>query len=204
MRALADEEAGIRGIGPSSSAAIERYRHDGSLVAPSGDTNGALMRAPVLGWAARDPDDRRALVRATTVTTHGGPPALACAQVIAALADLALAGAPLDDALAEVDDSLRREIDDWSPSDDGVSMDSAETTAAVLAVIRGSSAPAEAAALAVRIGGDTDTVAAISAGILASHPEHADAPIEWLDQVLLPPAADIERIAAQLAARRGR
>jgi ADP-ribosylglycohydrolase len=53
----------------------------------------------------------------------------------------------------------------------------------------------------VRLGGDTDTVAAIAAGVLASHPAHRGDALPFIDEVQLPPDNDIARLAQQLARR---
>src|SRR3954468_19310242 len=68
MARLAEEAPGIRGMGPSSLAAVERFRRDGSLAADGGSTNGALMRAPAIGWGARDETELRELLEVTTRT----------------------------------------------------------------------------------------------------------------------------------------
>src|SRR4051812_33208314 len=83
MARLAEEAHAIRGMGPSSLAAVERFRGDGSLVADGGSTNGALMRAPAIGWGARDEGELRKLVEVTTRTTHGDPIAVEAATEVA-------------------------------------------------------------------------------------------------------------------------
>src|SRR3954452_19240685 len=49
----------IRGSGPSTTAAVERFRATGALVAEAGATNGAAMRAPAVGWAVGSHDPAR-------------------------------------------------------------------------------------------------------------------------------------------------
>jgi ADP-ribosyl-[dinitrogen reductase] hydrolase len=49
---------------------------------------------------------------------------------------------------------------------------------------------------AVSLGGDTDTVAAITGGILGCR--SADVTIGWLDHVMLQPAAELDRLAIGL------
>ena len=48
---LAGQEPAIRGLGPTTTAAIERFRHGDATAASSGKaTNGAAMRALPIGW----------------------------------------------------------------------------------------------------------------------------------------------------------
>jgi ADP-ribosylglycohydrolase len=49
---------------------------------------------------------------------------------------------------------------------------------------------------AVGLGGDTDTVAAITGGILGCR--SAEVRIGWLDQVVLPQAAELDQLAGGL------
>lgn len=187
MDALAREADGIRGMGPSSLAAVQRYRLDGSLVAAGGATNGALMRVPAIGWGARDLAELASLVEATTRTTHGDAAAVEAATRVALAAFRALEGE-------------RPARFEWNPPADGVSMQATESADAALWVASRAESPAEAAQMAVRLGGDTDTIAAIAAGIAGSLPEAVGAEIEWLDEVLLPDG--IGELAEALGARR--
>src|SRR5262249_15165330 len=48
---LAGQEAAIRGLGPTTTAAIEQFRRGGAAADSSGrTTNGAAMRALPIGW----------------------------------------------------------------------------------------------------------------------------------------------------------
>src|SRR3954469_10296470 len=122
MARLAEEAPGIRGMGPSSLAAVERFRRDGSLVADGGATNGALMRAPAIGWGARDETELRGLVEVTTRTTHGDPSAIEAATEVALLAHRALGGGLAVGSR-------------WRPLEEGVSMDAADSLAAIKYVL---------------------------------------------------------------------
>jgi ADP-ribosylglycohydrolase len=213
LQRLSDAAPGMRGIGPSTTAAVERYRSDGTLIAQSGASNGAAMRALAIGWGAASADERRALARALTATTHGHPDAMAAAFAVAALADWALDARPLavmiQAAAAEAarvegaDVSAIRQAADgtWTAPEHGVELNAIQTVAAVLHVLTHATSVADATQRAVRLGGDTDTVAAIAAGVLASHSAHRTDPLPFLDEVRLPPAEDITRLAEQLARR---
>jgi ADP-ribosyl-[dinitrogen reductase] hydrolase len=94
---LAGQEAAIRGLGPTTTAAIERFRRGGEAVgSPGRATNGAAMRALPIGWVL--PHDqverRRQLTIAMSRATHAEPGALVAACVIAACASWALEAIP--------------------------------------------------------------------------------------------------------------
>lgn len=214
LERLADELETIRGSGPTTRAAVERYRESGTLEAPAGDTNGAAMRALPLGWAIPDDERRRRLTLSVTRTTHGGPAAAIAAAIVAALADRLLGGAEPEHApriaLGEVT-ALAGELPaelaatelaavargDWRRPQGGITLSAIETVAAVLHVLAQGGRVAETVERAIRLGGDTDTVAAIAAGLLASHPAHAPDPLPWADDVVMP--ADLSALASQLA-----
>ncbi|MGH2776721.1 MAG: ADP-ribosylglycohydrolase family protein, partial [Actinomycetota bacterium] len=63
LQTLAAAAGSIRGIGPSTTGAIEHFRATGELPTSGGTTNGAPMRALPAGWATplEDPDRRRLL-----------------------------------------------------------------------------------------------------------------------------------------------
>jgi ADP-ribosyl-[dinitrogen reductase] hydrolase len=85
----------------------------------------------------------------------------------------------------------------WTPASTGVALNAADTLAAVVHVLAMCGDDLEKAIrYAVSLGGDTDTVAAITGGILGCRT--ADAAISWLDDVILPDAAELERLSAGL------
>jgi ADP-ribosylglycohydrolase len=224
MERLADELPRIRGAGPTTSAAVRRWRESGSLGATSGATNGAAMRALAVGWAVPgDADEaRRDLVLALSRATHGAPGALIAAGVVAAMAGRALEGAAIDaiceDAVAEAArlrevlgteialDALAAAAEGaWEPPAAGVSLDAMETAAAVLHVLRGLR-PADdlnnAIEASIRLGGDTDTVAAIVGGILGAGGADPEGELPWLPLVRLPDPALLDRLAQELWEKR--
>ena len=86
---LAGQAPAIRGLGPTTTAAIERFRCGGETVAsPGRATNGAAMRALPIGWVLpHDQAERRRQVTiAMSRATHAHPAALVAACVIAACA----------------------------------------------------------------------------------------------------------------------
>ncbi|HCU94358.1 MAG TPA: hypothetical protein DHU96_17225 [Actinobacteria bacterium] len=198
---------------------MARFAETGELPQPPADprdgaTNGAAMRMAPVGWIipATDPDRRRTLVRELARGTHPSPIAIGAACVIAAMATWGLedSDAILAAAVAEAEwlglpdfDDVQRAADGaWTPPPGGITLDAAQTAAAVTYVIQGSAGAAEAMTSAVLLGGDTDTVAAIVGGILGGA-SGQDAP-HWWGRVSFPENAEVDGLAARLAElRRG-
>jgi ADP-ribosyl-[dinitrogen reductase] hydrolase len=222
LEGLAAELPRMRGAGPTTTAAVRRWEESGLLEAVEGSTNGAAMRALPVGWATRgdDPEKRQRRVLALSRATHGAPGALVAAGVVAAMGSWSLEGCSLgtireaahaeavalagalgaEDALAPLEAAARGS---WLPPSGGVSMDAVETLAAVLHVLARSGRLPDGFEAAVRFGGDTDTVAAIVAGILGVREAGSWAPPPWFDLVQLPDASRVERLASGLALARG-
>jgi ADP-ribosylglycohydrolase len=182
----------------------------------SGDTNGALMRILPAGWAipATHAERRRDVVTRLTRVTHGGPVA-AAACAVAAMASYAVEGCPAQALIAVALDELEHALGGhsaaavlpetaqaagqgiWRPGAEGVPLGATETLAAVLHVLATCGDDVDGAMrYAVGLGGDTDTVAAITGGILGCR--SAEARIGWLDRVILPDAAALDRLAGRL------
>jgi ADP-ribosylglycohydrolase len=220
-RAFLDELAqalpGMRGAGPTTRAAVARYQQTGEIRASGGDTNGALMRILPAGWAipASHADQRREVVARLTRVTHGAPVAAAAACAVAAMGSYALEGCPVADLVAVAREEFERTLvgfpaaavwrenlraaaeGNWRPGPQGVGMGAAETLAAVVHVLAVCGQDADAAMrYAVGLGGDTDTVAAITGGILGCQNARVD--IGWLDRVVAPDADELDRLAAGL------
>jgi ADP-ribosylglycohydrolase len=207
----------MRGAGPSTTAAVDRYRQTGQLHAASGDTNGALMRILPAGWASpvTHAERRRDVVTRLTRATHGGPAATAAACAVAAMASYAVEGCParalITVALDEFEHALRDHSaaavlmetaeaagqGTWRAGAEGVPLGAVETLAAVLHVLATCGDDVDRAMrYAVGLGGDTDTVAAITGGILGCR--SAEVTIGWLDRVTLPDTKALDRLAGGL------
>ncbi|MEV5414226.1 ADP-ribosylglycohydrolase family protein [Thermopolyspora sp. NPDC052614] len=196
----------MRGIGPTTRRAIERFTTTGAPRTHEGSSNGAVMRVLPIGWATRpaDAERRRALVGKLTMTTHGAPAAVAGACAVAAMGSYALETRRVERltalALAEIERfdlgaaalPVRLAAEGaWSPGPQGVTLDVLDTVAAVLHVLhtmRDTADPTEAMRRAVLLGGDTDTVAAIVGGILGGL--HATLTIPWSIDVEIPASLD--------------
>lgn len=213
MGRLADAAAEIRGIGPTTGRAIEHFRETGSLPEPDPGqrpTNGAAMRMLPVGWAtpATEAGLRRELTRTLAVGTHQAPQAIGAACVVTAMGSWAIEGVSVETVLAaaatEVEWVTRHHADlpavrdaltgAWRPPAAGVTLDAAETVAAIVHVLRTASDLATALPLAVSLGGDTDTVTAMVGGILGARVPGQVDELDWL------PLVDFDR-RPDLAAR---
>ena len=188
----------LRGLGPTTRSALGLpvAPHEAALV---GGTNGAMMRTALLGLAF-DPDDddrRRSLVRAMAEATHPDPTSSACAVVASRLFAVAASGLAAADIgpvmRAEADavrvpgtaiDALRR-LDEWSPDASGVSLRPVDTLLAVATVAAEAQTCLEAYRLACEMGGDTDTVSALAAALVAARSPQTCGlvAITWIDDV---------------------
>jgi ADP-ribosylglycohydrolase len=221
MEGLADALPRIRGAGPTTTAAVRRWWESGVLGATTGATNGAAMRALSIGWGvpADAEDERREAVLALSRATHGAPGALISAGVIAAIGSWSLEGAGIDaiceEAVTEaarlremlgadlpLDDLAAAVEGGWEPPAAGVSLDAMETAAAVLHVLRQADGLRDGIEASVRLGGDTDTVAAIVGGILGVRGAEPEEELPWLPLVRLPDPSLLDRLAAALWGRR--
>jgi ADP-ribosylglycohydrolase len=203
---LVESAPGIPGLGPSTTTAIDHIRSTGRLPTEGGNTNGALMRALPIGWAfSLDRfEERRAWTVELSRVTHTGPEAVCAACVGSACAAWALEGASpslllevaAEEAAAvmvtcDADDRLLGMLTDlaaarWSPPPNGVSLDPYETLLSALWCLVGDRQLPDALIAAVRLGGDTDTVAALVGGLLGCTLRPGEV------QDLLPFSADVD------------
>ena len=206
---LAEQEAAIRGLGPTTTAAIERFRRGGEAAdSPGRATNGAAMRALPIGWVL--PHDQAERRRQVTITmsraTHADPAALVAACVIAACASWALEGASpsmlLEAAIEEARQAAQAVTTEprlaemltqvsagtWEPPANGISLDPYETVAAVLSCATRATSLRTGLVSAVQLGGDTDTVAALVGGLMGGKltAEQVRAELPWHQLVVLP------------------
>ena len=195
----------LRGLGPTTRSALGLpvKEHELSQV---GISNGALMRTALLGLAFRDEEakERRAFVRALARATHSSPTAIGCALIGSALFADARShseeNSPYDIALRELAAiDIEISLNDWrEPICTGVSNDSTETLNAVLWTVKTSNSARDTLQIASELGGDTDTVAALSTALLIARKRAASdfISIPWLSDIAweeinsLPTAAD--------------
>jgi ADP-ribosylglycohydrolase len=182
---LADQAPAIRGLGPTTTAAIEHFRRTGEPAAPAKATNGAAMRALPIGWVL--PHDQAERRRQMTITmsraTHADPAALVAATDEAREAAQALG---TEARLAEILTQLSAGT--WDPPATGISLDPYGTVAAVLWCTTRATSLRSGLVSAVQLGGDTDTVAALVGGLMGCRltPEQVRAELSWHSLVVLP------------------
>ena len=223
---LAEQEAAIRGLGPTTTSAIERFRRGGVAAgSPGKATNGAAMRALPIGWVLPhdQPERRRQVTIAMSRATHADPAALVAACVIAACASWALEGASpsmlLEAAIEEARQAAQAVTTEprlaemltqlsagtWEPPVNGISLDPYETVAAVLRCATRATSLRGGLVSAVQLGGDTDTVAALVGGLMGCKltAGQVRAELPWHRLVVLPePESAIAETAAALATTR--
>jgi ADP-ribosylglycohydrolase/tetratricopeptide (TPR) repeat protein len=222
---LAGQEPAIRGLGPTTTAAIERFRRGENPTSSIRATNGAAMRALPIGWVLpHDQAERRRQVTiAMSRATHTDPAALVAACVIAACASWVLEGASpsllLEAAAEEAREAAQAVVTDarlaemltqvsagtWEPPATGISLDPYETVAAVLRCAARATSLRSGLVSAVQFGGDTDTVAALVGGLMGCRltAGQVRAELPWHQLVVLPePASEITEAAAALATAR--
>lgn len=223
---LAEEAPDIKGLGPSTLAAIEHYQQTGAVPTSGGGTNGAAMRAMPIGWMTmpQDAHRRRQITLELTRATHPAESAQVAACLMAATASWAIddadpelllaiareeaaavqssaAGAPSE----QIGEDLSRVASGtWKPPPEGISLDPLETTVAVLHCVLHASSLRDGLYRAIALGGDTDTVAALVGGLLGARLAPGDvlSQLSWHHAVTLPDQATVDHLASGLAARR--
>lgn len=168
LKLLRSESERLRGLGPTTRAAlglpVKEFEQDSV-----GITNGAMMRTALLGLIYSDREERVRIVRALAESTH---------------IEFAIEKAiELSDLFASEGKLLMKS--EWQPSSRGVSNEARETFEAVLYVAEKSQSIIEAMRISCALGGDTDTVAALSAALVASRANQPEVVFEipWLAEV---------------------
>ena len=221
---IAGQAPQIRGLGPSTQRAIEHFRTAGELPQEDGATNGAAMRALPIGWVTPldAAERRRGLAIELSRATHPSAQAQCAACVIAACGSWAIEGASsrliVEVAAGEAAEAARICGADsrlepmlqavaagtWQAPEDGVSLEPYQTVAAVLSCVLRAASLRDALVEAVRMGGDTDTVAALVGGLAGARhaPDQVTAALPWSTAVQLPPANDLADVGKRLALMR--
>ncbi|CAN2223511.1 DraG ADP-ribosylglycohydrolase [Candidatus Nanopelagicaceae bacterium] len=182
----------LRGLGPTTRSALGLpIREDEK--SQVGISNGALMRTALLGLAFQESeaDERRHFVRIHAQATHKSATAVGCAIIGSALfADARANGegnSPFEVAMREME--LIEEdvaLSDWiEPICTGVSNESTETLNAVLWALKSSTSARDALTVSCELGGDTDTVAALTTSLLIARMRGAAdfQSIPWLQDI---------------------
>lgn len=191
----------LRGLGPTTRTALGmevKSDERGAI----GNTNGAMMRTALTGLAFSPPQaaQRRTWVRESALATHSHPDAVACAIILSCLFSAATSPGLLN--LSEIVECAQQEASElpeasaaiksalkaaksWIPPENGISLDPLETLLAVLWSVRGANNCKDVFSRACWLGGDTDTVAALSGGLLCAinSENHQFFDIDWLPMV---------------------
>jgi ADP-ribosyl-[dinitrogen reductase] hydrolase len=153
---LAKALPGIRGVGPTTSAAVRRFIETGEAQATEGSSIGAAMRALPFGWATPVAaiEQRRDLTVRLSRATHGAPAAIMSACVVATMAAWAIEQHPIEavvaaglheaDCLAELyalDPAILRPLcqaadGNWGSYQPEMPLDGVATVASILHVLR--------------------------------------------------------------------
>ena len=207
----------MRGVGPTTRAAVARYQPERASSAASGDTNGALMRILPAGWAipATHAERRRDVVTRLTQVTHGGTAAVAAACAVAAMASYALDGCPRRRSITVAFDEFDHGWGStprlpfgcetaqaagqgtWRPGAGGVPLDAAgdpRRRRACPGHVRGGRGRGDA------VCGRPGRGHRHRRGDHRRHPRLPEREVEigWLDRVILPDAAELDRLAGGL------
>jgi ADP-ribosylglycohydrolase len=157
----------LRGLGPTTRSALGMQVQERE-VNSIGFTNGAMMRTALLGLILNDESERNSWVRALASTTH---------RLYAVETSVSLASAF---ALGSFEGTSS-----WDGNNRGVSDDALDTLKAIGHVVQHSDSPFDAMRVSCSMGGDTDTVSALSAGLISLRTGGLEKvfQIPWLEKV---------------------
>jgi ADP-ribosylglycohydrolase len=189
----------LRGLGPTTRAALGLPVKDVER-SQVGYSNGGMMRTALVGLAF-DPSmaiERREWITALTTATHTFVQAVDCALILSAAFSAAgntsdtqvvleylLEESRNNPLISHTTRAAIAEWESWTPPEAGISNGSLETLLAVIFVIARATSTRDAYSIACKLGGDTDTVAALSGSLFAAIHNDAEAffHIEWINEV---------------------
>ena len=161
LESLRASQESLRGLGPTTRFALgmsvkEEEQH---LI---GVSNGGMMRSALIGCVFQSSESarREEWVRTSVAATHQKEAAIEAALMLSGLFSQAIS-----DPASFVYPTLNPE---WSPPDSGISLDPMESYYAVIYVASSSHSVEDAFLRACTLGGDTDTVAALSGALVAA------------------------------------
>ena len=186
---------------PARDAAIRVHRTMGGS-----RSNGSVMRGPPLGVFTASPHLEEMSIACSRLT-HCDPVAGACSAFVNRMvADLAR-GASRDDAFRHACSTCRTPevlafLDALSHHPPSPSLDALLATHCALSVFMGSDSFADAVLRAVNLGGDADTIGAITGALAGAHWGVAAIPPAWVLQLrdhdrILAVARDLYRVAME-------
>lgn len=186
-------------IGGATSSALSRFEATGELVNTDRQAagNGSLMRlAPAALFARGDEALAAELGARSSVTTHGAPQATDCCRLFAVMLTHAVAGASkqqlldpglwtLGDLHPEVGEIARGSYLRRNPPEIKGSGYVVSCLEAALWAFSGSDTFAEGCLLAVNLGDDADTTAAVYGQIAGAFYGESGIPAEWREKLAL-------------------
>jgi len=185
-------------IGTTTRAALARFEVTGNPIAGSTDSrlagNGSVMRlAPVVAWAADTEARAVELARLSSRTTHGAADALDGCELLARLLLKAYRGgditAPMPEAPEHWSAGLREVAAMDGAQGDGPPRAPTGYVVNTLACARWCAAKGrtfrEAVLLAANLGGDADTMAAVTGQLAGAMHGMEGIPAEWLARLAL-------------------
>lgn len=173
----------LRGLGPTTRAALGLKVSEAEL-AQVGNSNGAMMRTALCGMAfsPSEAEKRNTWIFNSASATHKNQNAIYCAillsGIVSELADsnrytelnihqMALRVInEMKDVPRDLDSAINN-FEKWVPQESGISLDPIETLLAILWVISRADSFEDVYTKACELGGDTDTVAALSAAVFS-------------------------------------
>jgi ADP-ribosylglycohydrolase len=186
-------------LGPTTTHALMKLEDDINYVSRRGTTDGAAMRAAPIGLACVD-DIVDKTVEASQIT-HGTDVAISGACSISCAVDAAVRSMRKDDIinaciegatcgrgygvkteLPRVDEMIELALGtsvERLPEEIGVSMEAHEAVPCAIVVFYTSKNFKDAVITAVNLGGDTDTIAAMTGAISGAF--YGDVPKEWIN-----------------------
>lgn len=198
-------------IGSTTAAALRRFESTGEPFAGSASRstagNGSLMRlAPVVLFAARNPELAEHYAAESSRTTHAAPQALDACRLFARLLLRALNGLPKHQILAPAAGSWDAEIApiaaaSYQPKTESAIRSSGyvvHSLEAALWCFHHAGTFRHGCLMAANLGDDADSVAAIYGQIAGAHFGESGIPSEWLDQLVW--ADQLRNLAGRLIA----
>lgn len=197
----------LRGLGPTTRAALgfELREIEKAMIATGklviGNTNGGMMRTALIGLAYDSSEEtaRREMITELTLATHKDAKAVDCAVLVSRLYSDATSNGSENSLISILNDELSKiqsptpevstgvkNLDRWSPPEEGISLDPLETLSAVYWTVTHAESALDSYRIACELGGDTDTVGALATGLLAARDPIKSGLLEisWLDEVL--------------------
>ena len=212
----------LRGLGPTTREALGLKVSDHE-VKQVGNTNGAMMRTALCGMAFKpsDAERRSKWILKSASMTHQNPNATFSAVLLSGIVseltdnfasreidvyEIAIKVLNELDSRPERLDSELKNFGKWSPPANGISLDPIETLLAVIWVVKGAKSFENLYIRACQLGGDTDTVAALSSAVYALKAGEMEQflAMQWLSDIKWDEVGNLENMIYLVAKNRGK